>query len=136
MGEADKDNFCTLDYFSAEEFLERFKKANENVDATAETVFSTIKILSRTESNRIDEMSVGGVVFKGTAMRSILGLKSTNVIFRELDDGRILTVTFGYGHGVGMSQWGAQAMAERGSTAEEILKYYYKGVEIVNLYEL
>jgi peptidoglycan hydrolase-like amidase len=49
-------------------------------------------------------MSVGGVVFKGTAVRSILGLKSTNVIFRELDDGRILTVTFGYGHGVGMSQ--------------------------------
>ena len=136
MGEADKDNFCTLDYFTPQDFLERFKNADGNVNATAETVFDTIKIISRTTSNRIDEMSVGGVTFKGTEMRSILGLKSTNVIFRELEDGRILTVTFGYGHGVGMSQWGAQAMAEKGSTAEEILKYYYKGVEIVDLYSV
>ncbi len=130
IGEADKDNFCTLSYFETEDFLNRFKEASGEVEATPETVFSTVKILSRTDSNRINEISVGGVTFKGTEMRSILGLKSTNVIFRELDDGRILTVTFGSGHGVGMSQWGAESMAERGSTYDEILKYYYTGVEL------
>ena len=130
MGESDTANFCTLKYFTPEEFLELFKKSNENVDATADNVFSTIEIIERTSSNRIDEISVGGVVFKGTVMRSILGLKSTNVIFRELDDGRILTITFGSGHGVGMSQSGAQGMAQNGSTYEEILKYYYQDVEL------
>lgn len=130
IGEADKENFCTLDYFTPEDFLERFKCANENVKADAENVYDTIKVVSRNSSNRIDILSVGGVEFKGTDVRSILGLKSTNIVFRELDDGRILTVTFGYGHGVGMSQWGAGEMAKNGSSYQEILNYYYKGVTI------
>lgn len=130
VGEADKENFCTLSYFTPGDFLTRFRNANEAVDATEETVYDSIRILERNNSNRIDTVSVGGVVFKGTEMRAILGLKSTNVIFRELDDGRILAVTFGYGHGVGMSQWGAGAMAENGSSYEDILHYYYKNVTI------
>ena len=130
VGEADKENFCTLSYFTPEEFLTRFRNANDAVEATEETVYDSIRILERNSSNRIDTISVGGVVFKGTEMRSILGLKSTNVIFRELDDGRILTVTFGYGHGVGMSQWGASVMAENGSSYEDILNYYYKDITI------
>ena len=65
-------------------------------------------------------------------MRSILGLKSTNFNFK-IDGDNIIFSVIGYGHGVGMSQTGADSMAKSGSNYEEIVKHFYTGVEIVNI---
>ena len=66
--------------------------------------------------------------FKGTEVRSLLNLRSTDFDI-EINESIKIT-TKGYGHGVGMSQYGANEMAKNGSTYEEILKHYYNNIEI------
>ena len=82
-----------------------------------------------TASGRVNTLDVGGITLKGTQVRSLFGLRSACFIVETNQD----TVTFrvtGYGHGVGMSQYGANSLAKEGKTCEEILKWYYTGVEI------
>lgn len=77
-------------------------------------------------------LEIGGVAFTGTALRRIFDLRSTR--FTLCWDGEAFCFdTFGSGHRVGMSQYGAQAMAQSGMTAEQILKTYYTGVEIASV---
>ncbi len=86
-------------------------------------------ILERTEGKRIKQINIGGKQFTGREIREALGLPSS--LFQWTVKGDTVTfTTFGYGHGVGMSQWGAQGMASEGRSAEEILEYYYQGVAI------
>ncbi|MBE5812352.1 MAG: stage II sporulation protein D [Clostridiales bacterium] len=88
-----------------------------------------IKILSRTEGDRVKEIKINDKIFSGNEIRKIFRLRSSNFeIFCENDD--VIFEVKGYGHGVGMSQWGAQVMALEGKTAEDIIKHYYTGVEI------
>ena len=82
-----------------------------------------------TASGRVDTVDVGGITLKGTKVRTLFGLRSTCFTVEGSKD----TITFrvtGYGHGVGMSQYGANTLAKEGKTCEEILKWYYTGVEI------
>ena len=88
-----------------------------------------IKILEYTESKRVKTIKIGNVEIAGTELRSLLGLKSTNFTFKIEDDKITFSVT-GYGHGVGMSQTGADSMAKSGSNFEEIIKHFYTGVDI------
>ena len=74
-------------------------------------------------------IKVNGKTFLGTKIRSIFGLKSTSFKIKITDDKVIFDVN-GYGHGVGMSQYGANGMAKEGSNYKEILTHYYKNCEI------
>ena len=85
--------------------------------------------IKRTESNRVKSIKVNGKTFLGTKIRSIFGLKSTSFKIKITDDKVIFDVN-GYGHGVGMSQYGANGMAKEGSNYKEILTHYYKNCEI------
>ena len=85
--------------------------------------------LQPTSSGGVDTVDVGGVSVKGTALRSLFGLRSANFTVTTGADGVTFSVT-GYGHGVGMSQYGANAMAKEGATWQEILEHYYTGVTI------
>ena len=85
--------------------------------------------LQPTSSGGVDTVDVGGVSVKGTALRSLFGLRSANFTITTGADGVTFSVT-GYGHGVGMSQYGANAMAKEGATWQEILEHYYTGVTI------
>ena len=72
---------------------------------------------------------IGGVQVTGTALRALFNLRSTSFTLEVDGDKAVFSVT-GYGHGVGMSQYGANAMAKAGSTWQEIVTWYYSGVEI------
>ena len=72
---------------------------------------------------------MGGVTLTGQQVRALFELRSANFTVTAGEDGITFTVT-GYGHGVGMSQYGANALAKQGKSWEEILKWYYTGVEI------
>ena len=85
--------------------------------------------LQPTSSGGVDTVDVGGVSVRGTALRSLFGLRSANFTITTGADGVTFSVT-GYGHGVGMSQYGANAMAKEGATWQEILEHYYTGVTI------
>lgn len=82
-----------------------------------------------TEGGGVATMVIGGVEYRGTTLRILLGLRSTAFTV-SVEGDRIRIETWGYGHRVGMSQYGAQAMALSGSSFEEILCHYYQGAEL------
>ncbi len=79
-----------------------------------------------TEGSGVASIDIGGKRFQGTDLRSALGLRST-AFTAKAENGGITFTTKGYGHRVGMSQYGAQAMAQDGNTCEQILSHYYQG---------
>lgn len=92
----------------------------------------TIDGVEYNEGLTIKRMVISGMDFKGTQIRQLLGLKSACFEVEFKDDFYAFN-TKGYGHGVGMSQWGANLMAKEGSTYKKILKKYYTGVEVTRL---
>ena len=76
-------------------------------------------------------MTIGGMAFSGVQLRKLLGLNSTMFYMEPGSDG-ITVYMQGYGHRVGMSQYGADAMAVTGSDYTQILSYYYRGTELTN----
>lgn len=91
-----------------------------------------IQILEYTESGRIKTIKFGNVNLSGVEARNIFGLRSAKFSVQKIEDKIKFTVT-GYGHGVGMSQTGADALAKQGSSFEDIIKHFYVGVEITNV---
>ncbi len=79
-----------------------------------------------TPSGRLASVRVGTVRVTGTELRSLFALRSTNVTW-TVSDGGVTFVTEGYGHGVGLSQYGADILAREGATAAQILAHYYPG---------
>ncbi len=85
--------------------------------------------ITHTQGNAVKTVKIGEASLSGIQMRSLFSLKSACFDISILNDKITFTVQ-GSGHGVGMSQHGANLMAEKGKTYEEILKWYYTGVEI------
>ena len=85
---------------------------------------------TRGESGMVQEIEVGGRTLTGRALREILELRSADFTVDFVDGGFAVT-TRGYGHGVGMSQYGADFMARQGSDYKEILGHYYQGTELI-----
>jgi len=91
-----------------------------------------IEILRRSASGRVKEIRVGRRELTGTALRGLLGLRSTNFTIAVGKDGVVIE-TRGHGHGVGMCQWGSDGLADAGKDFEYILKFYYRGVRVQGL---
>ena len=90
--------------------------------------------ISRTNSQRVAQLNMNETTFSGKEVREKLGLRSNDFSIKQQNDHFIFT-TKGYGHGVGMSQHGANGMAEAGQSYDEILHHYYQGIEIDPLQE-
>ena len=101
-------------------------KLGLDVTGNVSTWFGTT---TYTAGGGVAEMVIGGKVFSGTQLRKLLGLRSTAFTV-SVEKNLITIVSKGYGHRVGMSQYGADAMAASGSGYEEILAYYYQGTEL------
>ena len=121
-------NYYSVNTFTAEEFRAAFQKAHPEAKLSGDTS-GWIGDVVLTDAGRVSSAVVGGVTVTGKELRSLYGLRST--AFTVEADGK--SVTFhvtGYGHGVGMSQYGANALAKEGKTWQEILQWYYTGVTI------
>jgi len=104
------------------------------VMAAARAGLPPVQVTARTASGRVKEVVIGDLTLSGRAFRERLGLRSTD--FRVYwQDGDLVVETHGDGHGVGMSQYGAQGMARAGKTYREILTHYYTGVSLNRLFE-
>lgn len=91
-----------------------------------------IEITKTTSTGRIKELKINNHEFKANDIYQKLNLRSTFFDIKQKDN-QVEITTKGYGHGVGMSQYGALAMAKKGYKYQDILKYYYQGVEIKKL---
>lgn len=115
--------------FSKDEFKKILKEKYQEFDENIES----INVQDHTISNRVFHIKIGNLVLLGTDVRNIFGLRSSNFEIIN-DDNNIIFKTVGYGHGVGMSQEGANQMATNGKDYREIIQHYYTGVEIVKIY--
>ncbi len=112
--------------------LSEFKEiASQNIEGVDFTK-GLISDIKRSEAGGILTAKIGGKDVKGTQIRSMFSLRSTNAEI-TITDNEVKFDVSGYGHGVGMSQYGANYFAVEGKNYEEILKTYYQGVEIVKL---
>lgn len=93
---------------------------------------STIDVISRDESNRILKVRFNDKEYSGVEIRNLLGLRSAD-FDAEISLNGVNFTTRGYGHGVGMSQYGANGMAKSGYSFEQILNHYYLGIKIVKV---
>ena len=114
--------------FSTQELQSILESAGAEPEGSPETWFGTP---TYTEGGGVEEISIGGVTFSGTEVRQLLSLRSTCFTVSVSGD-EIIFHTLGNGHRVGMSQYGAKAMAENGSTYEEILSHYYLGANLLS----
>lgn len=90
---------------------------------------SNLTIERKTEGNRVAEILIDQKNYDGVALRNLLGLRSATFEIIKKED-KVLFNTYGYGHGVGMSQYGANGMAKEGDNYKEILKHFYQGVTL------
>lgn len=126
---------------SNQEYLKSVESPEENL--TSEVTISKDKFCNKlniscdainisnvlkSSSGRINSLNINGKTFKGTEIRTLFDLKSTD--FDITIDSEIKFITKGYGHGVGMSQYGANKLAQNGKNYEEILKHYYQNINI------
>lgn len=127
-GEENAAHYTDTVYFTKEEFADRLGLP---LTGSPDTWFGQIHY---TSGGGVDTVNIGGVACAGTFLRSKLGLFST-VFTLKPDEKGVTITTRGFGHRVGMSQYGAEAMAVSGSTYAEILAHYYRGttLELTNV---
>ncbi len=101
-------------------------KTITGIDFNEET---NIEIISKTSGDRINEIKINDTIFTGVELRTLLGLRSADFDITFNNNNSIFT-TRGYGHGVGMSQYGANGMANDGYNYVSILNHYYPGSTI------
>lgn len=111
------------------------------VTVDMETFLATLRItapdvssVAYTPGGGVDTITIDGATFSGTQMRSSFGLRST-MFSMSVEENTVTFYVQGFGHRVGLSQYGAQAMAQQGSSYEEILKWYYTGVALENYWD-
>lgn len=117
-------------YNSKAEFnIDEFKKICEENIQGINWENGLFKDIQKSNAGGITSLNIGGITVKGVDLRKIFSLQSTNIDIKE-ENGKIIMVVKGYGHGVGMSQYGANYLANEGKNYIEILKTYYTGVEV------
>lgn len=94
--------------------------------------FSEMEVLEFTAAGRPKTIRIGAKSFPATLVRDLLGLRSTDFSM-EVQNGEVIISAHGYGHAVGMCQYGAKGFAEHGFTYDQILKHYYTGVELTRI---
>lgn len=133
-GEDGYQQYASEVILSHEEIINKLKEKYEDIaiDFANE---DEIQILEHTDSTRVKTIKFGNHNLSGTEARTIFGLRSTNFEMSKEAD-KIKFVVKGYGHGVGMSQTGADSMAKQDSNCEEIINHFYKNIEIKDINSL
>lgn len=105
------------------------KHTKKTLDIPVLQAGSQMKIVKKTTGNRVANIRIGDQIFSGRQVREALGLASSDFTWQQKGS-KITFTTYGYGHGVGLSQWGANLMAQTGLKADDIVRHYYQGVQI------
>ena len=122
--QSETTNFISKKSLSLNEFYQKLGLSyNDNLTITNKEL---------TDSGRVKNITINNISFKGTDIRSKLSLRSTDFNI-ERDNNNVVITTKGYGHGVGMSQYGANALAKQNKNYKEILNYYYQGTNLQKL---
>lgn len=128
----DNPNRTWETYFTMREVAD----AVEAVTGIRKEQFRNVRIAEQGESGRVIKYKFDDIAVGAAAFRLALGgetMKSSLIEEIAIQDGRLMVKGRGYGHGVGLSQWGAKALAEEGEDAEDIIEYFFEDIEIVEV---
>ena len=129
MQDITSSDYLKVTFFTPEELVTACNTAYADAAMTTEDTISQIEILEKEQSGYVKNVRIGNKTITGEALRKTLDLNSAYFSITQVDDS-IRIVTKGLGHGVGLSIYGANELAKEGMTYQEILKYYYKDIEI------
>ena len=115
--------------FSLEEAAALLQQADPQLVLASGSLKEQMQVLSRSDAGYIQSIQIGNRTYSGQQIRTALGLRSTDFTVEENGD-EITFTTYGYGHGAGMSQYGANALALEGYSYDDILHYYYTDVSL------
>lgn len=118
---------------SKDKFIEYMTSRYSDIQLSNSSLDSQVKILKRSEGGAIDLIQIGNKELSGRDLRNIFSLNSANFNI-SINDNNVIFNVIGYGHGVGMSQWGAEGMAKEGYKYYDILLHYYTDTEITDIY--
>lgn len=130
LGEENCKDYKNTVIIKIKDFKYVLKKAHPEIRFLKNNIMEDIQVLEYTEGGRVRYLKTGNIKISGTEFRKLFSLKSANFNIKKDVTGGLRVTTLGYGHGVGMSQWGANYFAKNGGNFEEILKYYYRGVTL------
>ena len=130
-GEDEYTQYSSKIIIDKNEFIDKIREYHSefNIDWNSK---EQIQITEYTEGGRVKTIKIGNLYLSGTEVRNIFSLKSAKFEI-SIEEDNIKIDVIGYGHGVGMSQTGADKMAKEGKNYEEIIKHYYTGVEISDI---
>ena len=112
--------------------IEQLLGTETQVVAAVQNGSGAIQVMDKTDSGRVGQIRIGSKILPGLAVREKLDLRSTNFT-AEIRDGKMVFNTIGYGHGVGLCQYGANGMAKTGQDYRKIITTYYTGVALKNI---
>ena len=131
--EEESPKYITTYSISKSKFIKYIKNTYPKLSVSLSNLANEVSIESRTDGGCVKTINVGNIEISGINMRKIFNLNSANFTIDYNDDEITFTVK-GYGHGVGMSQWGAQGMAQNGYKYYDILFHYFQDTDIKDLY--
>ena len=123
-------DFITAVEIPVDTVVSKLQSVYPDLIVTESNLLEQIQIGERTESGTVKKIQIGNLLLTGRQVREALGLRSANFSISQEGENLIFT-TKGYGHGAGMSQYGANFMAQEGCDYKEILAHYYQGVQVV-----
>ena len=122
------ENYLKVTFFEKEDFVQKLEQLFD-VEIEEENFLDQLQMTARDAAGYVTEVTWGETTVSGEEFRNCYGLPSACMYLKEVE-GKIRAVTKGLGHGLGMSQYGANAMAKEGSDYRTILGYYFKNIEI------
>lgn len=128
------EQYLMVTFLEKEEMASKLQKVLKDEKVEASKLPGELKIKTRDEAGYVTEVQIGKTVLNGEAVKEVLGLSSSCFYFSQLE-GKVRITTKGLGHGLGLSQYGANQMAKEGKDYKEILKYYYKDIKIETMKE-
>lgn len=123
-------HYLNISEFEISDFIDLLKKTYPDLDIKKDNLFDKIKVTNRDNTDYAIKVNLGSQTVSGEEFAKAVGLNSSH-FYLESYDGKVRIICNGVGHGVGFSQYGANAMAEDGSTYKELLTHYYTGVTIL-----
>lgn len=125
-------NYLRITEYEPENIVGILKQKYPSADISEDTFFRDVTVTERDSTGYVTKINLGSLTVSGEEFAKVLGLNSNNFHIEDYE-GTVRIICTGVGHGVGLSQYGTNAMAEEGHTYKEILTHYYTGVKIINL---
>lgn len=127
--DVEAEDYMTLSSWTGRDLLAKLQGIGIGKEQTSDTVFSSLKIAQKTKNGYVKKVAVGEEQVSGDEWKKLFGLNSSHFYLEE-QDGQLRMIVLGKGHGVGLSQYGANQMAEEGAGWKDILMKYYPGASL------